>query len=93
MVNVGLHGAFSLFFMTKESYKPIPEKLKVIHGDAYLHNKTVESGGRIYCIHDFFYYSPWNTTISSVCKNGKEVVIENDLTAWDKMIEVGEVIL
>ena len=93
MMNVGLHGAFSLFFMTKESYKPIPEKLKVIHGDAYLHNKTVESGGRIYCIHDFFYYSPWNTTISKVCKDEKASLISDDLMAWDEMVLNKEVII
>jgi len=93
LIDVGLHGAYSLFFMTKQSYIPIPEKLKVIHGDAYLHGKTVELKRKIYCMHDFFYYSPWNVTISSVCKNGKEVLIENDLAAWDKMIEVGEISL
>jgi hypothetical protein len=93
MTNVGLHGAYSLFFMIKDLYTPIPEKLKVIHGDAYLYCKTVELKRKVYCIYDFFYYSPWNVTVSSVCRDGKEILIEDDLKIWDEMLLRKEVFL
>jgi len=90
-VKVGLHGAYSLFFVHKKAYPPIPEKLKVIHGDAYLQNKTVENGKITYCMYNFFYYSPWNYTLARVCINDKAILIENDLMVWNDMVELGEV--
>jgi hypothetical protein len=92
-LKVGLHGAYSLFFIHKEIYSPIPEKLKIIHGDAYLFHKAVESGKNTYCIHNFFYYSPWNCTVAKVCKDGKEILIEEDNKIWEELILNKEVLL
>jgi GT2 family glycosyltransferase len=89
---IGFHGGFSYFFCRKESYIPIPDKLKIVCGDAYLWNKMRELDKTHHMMYNYFYYSPWNVTVNFITKIDELAqILREDLENWDRMIENKEV--
>jgi len=76
----------------KESYIPIPDKLKIVCGDAYLWNKMRELDKTHHMMYNYFYYSPWNVTVNFITKTDELAqILREDLENWDRMIENKEV--
>ena len=89
---IGFHGGFSYFFCRKEAYTPIPDKLKIVCGDAYLWNKMREFDKMHHMMYNYFYYSPWNVTINHITKNDDLAkILRDDLDHWEQMLKDKEV--
>lgn len=81
--NIGMHGAFALFFVHKSNYLTIPEEFKIIHGDAYLWN-MMPNEKKHHMLHNVFFYSPFGVSCAKVF-NEKEglVTLNKDLENWE----------
>jgi hypothetical protein len=82
--DIGLHGAFALFFVRKSDYIEIPEQFKIIHGDAYLINvMNYKLKKNHYVFHNYFFHSPFGVSCEVAFNepDGNKA-LDDDLSNW-----------
>lgn len=82
--DIGLHGAFALFFVKKCDYIEIPDKFKIIHGDAYLFNvMRLKKKKTHYVMHNYFFHSPFGVSCGIAFNEPDgHKALQDDLSNW-----------
>jgi glycosyltransferase involved in cell wall biosynthesis len=82
---VGQHtyGFGCLFFIHKESWKPIPDGLNIYYGDDYIFNYQIHKGKKNYFISNMTHYTPFAATTSDTSLTGG--VLEKESETFTKV--------